>query len=277
MNINIDSIPVWMLFFVTAFAVMLAVEIGYRIGRIIIQRNWYYKEMSVAVINASILGLVAFMLALTFGMVADRYEARKELAREEANAIGTTYLRADFLPASDIKKVKVLLKEYVDIRLNAVQAHDLVSLYQVKPRVDDIQRQLWDIAVLNVRNNPNSTALALYIQSLNTVIDLHALRLSIGLHSRIPGGIWFVLYLLMIFGMLGVGYETAISDSKKSRIIPILSITFSLVIALIISLDRPFSSFITVSQQSLANLRVSMEVGADATNKYIAMPLRGSQ
>ncbi len=95
------------------------------------------------------------------------------------------------------------------------------------------------------------------------MIDLHALRVVIGLEARVPIGIWMALYALIILGMIGVGFQTVISESTgRSRAPLILAFSFSVVIALIASLDRPQSGFITVSQQPLNNVLTWMESGA---------------
>jgi hypothetical protein len=128
-----------------------------------------------------------------------------------------------------------------------------------------IQHQLWDMAVRNARKDLDSDIGALYIASLNELIDIHASRVAVGLHVRIPSGIWLVLYALVILGMLGIGYQAAIAgSSKRSLAMPLLAFSFSLVIALIISLDRPQSDFITVSQRPLEDLRASMAAGFEA-------------
>lgn len=253
-----DAIPTWALFGGTIILVMMAVEAGYRLGQASHRRSEQEKLPPVSSMAGAILGLVAFMLAFTFGIVAGRYDARKALVRDEANAIRTAHLRSDFLPEPDRGRVAGLLKDYVDLRLAAVRSRDLA---QVRTALGDsarIQRQLWDMAVVNARKDMNSPVAALYVESLNEVIRLQALRVVVGLQARIPSGIWLVLYALVILGMLGVGYHGAIAGSRRSWATPILALSFSTVIALIASLDRPQSGFIRVSQQPLEDVRALM-------------------
>jgi len=94
--------------------------------------------------------------------------------------------------------------------------------------------------------------------------DLHALRVNQGLQARVPSGIWFVLYALLVLGMIAVGYQTAIADSRRSRVTVVLAISFSLVIALIAALDHPMSRFISVSQQPLVSLQLEMRNTPDS-------------
>ena len=65
---------------------------------------------------AATLGLLAFILAFTFGLAASRFDSRMQVLLDEANAIGTTYLRAGMLPEQG-KQIRALLREYADARL----------------------------------------------------------------------------------------------------------------------------------------------------------------
>lgn len=255
---SVDTLPIGVLFALTFLTVMGAFEAGFRMAHASRRNLEEEKESSASAIAGSILALVAFMLAFTFGIVSDRYDARKALVLEEANAIGTAYLRTDFMSEPDRSRTAALFREYVDSRLAAVEARDMAEVSKALLAANDVQRQLWDMAVDNARKDMNSDVAALYIDALNRVIDLHAMRVAIGAQARIPAGIWLILSILVALGMLAVGYQTAIAGSRRSRVTPLLAIAFALVIALIASLDRPYGRFIPVSQQPLKDLRQSM-------------------
>jgi hypothetical protein len=253
-----ETIPVWMFLLATFIVITVAIEVGYRLGHVAHRRSEEEKESPVSAISAAILGLLAFMLAFTFGIVSERYDARKGLVREEANAIRTAFLRSDFLPEADRGEAANLLRKYVDGRLSAVRSGDLGQLKVALAEAERIQRRLWAMAVANARLDMNSDVAALYIESLNEMINFHALRVAVGL-QRIPAGIWQALCILVILGMVGVGYQTAIAGSRRSWSMPIMAFSFSLVIALISSLDRPFSDLIRISQQPLEDVRAGMD------------------
>lgn len=265
---SLDVIPIGVLFIGAILIVMLSIEVGYRAGRISHRRSEDEKESPVSAIAGSVLGLVAFMLAFTFGIVAQRFDTRKGLVREEANAIRTTWLRSDFLPEPDRAEAGRLLREYVDARLEGVR---LVQSGERAPEhigkvlsdAERIQRRLWEMAVANARKDMNSDVAALYLDSLNQVIELHASRVAIGLQQRIPVGIWIVLCSLTFFGMAAVGYQTGIAGSKRSSARPLLAISFSMVVSLIASLDRPHGGSLKVSQQPLMDLHEAMTSGAE--------------
>ncbi|GAA5123307.1 hypothetical protein JIN84_11230 [Luteolibacter yonseiensis] len=261
---NTDFIPIWLLFLGTVLIVMLSIEAGYRLGHRSHRKSGEEKESPVSAIAGSVLGLSAFLLAFTFGIVSDRYDSRKALVREEANIIGTTYLRADFLPEDDRAVAKSLLKEYVSNRIGSVESlhSGRMTPGEMEARlakVSAIHKVLWDMAVTNARKDMNSDVAALYIDSLNSLIDIHALRIAVGLQARIPRGIWFALSCLTALGMASIGYQTGIAGSKRSIAKGVLAIAFSLVIALIASLDRPQGSYVTVSQQPLIDVLKSMD------------------
>jgi hypothetical protein len=258
---SIDTFPIPVLFIGTILFVIVSIEMGYQLGRIAHKRFEDEKESSVSSIAGSVLGLLAFMLAFSFGIVTNRFDDRKALVREEANAIGTAYLRADFMPEPDRSATKELFRAYVDLRVGAAQSLDVGQIQKALADSSRIQGQLWDMAVVNARKDMNSDIIALYVESLNDVIDAHARRVAVALQQRIPPGIWIVLCSLMCFGMAGVGYQTGIAGSKRSGIRPILAISFSMVIVLIVALDRPYSGYIKVSQQPLIDLQESIASG----------------
>jgi hypothetical protein len=256
---SLDVIPIGVLFAATIILVVIAIEAGYRLGKAVHRRSEKEKEASVSAIVGAILGLVAFILAFTFEIVSNRYDARKALVCDEANAISTAYLRTEFMSEPDRGKTKKLFKEYVDARVAVANSRDFENVQKVLTEANLFQHQLWDMAVANAFKDMHSPVAALYIDSLNKVIDIHALRVAVGLRARIPAGIWLVLYIIVVLGMVGVGYQTAITGStERSWAMPLLALAFSLVIALIASLDRPQSGFITVTQQPLVDLQASM-------------------
>jgi hypothetical protein len=256
-----DALPIGAVFAATILVVVFAIEGGYRLGRAARRRSEDEKESPVSAIAATILALLAFIMAFTFGIVSDRYDARKTLVREEANAIRTAWSRSDFLPEPDRGEAVGLLRNYVGRRLAAVQSNDLAQVRAAVVESERIQRRLWEMAVVNARKDMNSDVAALYIESLNELSNIHASRVNVGLQARMPAGIWLALYALLVLAMLAVGYQTAIADSRRSWIMLMLALSFSLVITLIAALDRPQSGYVPVSQQPLEDVRALLDAG----------------
>lgn len=257
---NLDAVPIWAVFTGTIVLVLASIDAGYRLGLFSRKRSEDEKEAPVSGVSGAILGLTAFMLAFTFSMVAERFEARKALVREDANALRMTYLRAAFLPPEDRRQTRALLNEYLAQRLDFVHAgNDDPAV--VKATMEDksrLQRKLWDIAVANAGKDLNSDVAALYIESLNDVFAVDANRIAVGLQARVPSALWAVLYGLTFLGMMSIGYHTGIAASKRSKATVILAVAFALVTTVIALLDRP-GSHTQVTQQPLADLQAFFE------------------
>src|SRR5215475_5403663 len=181
-NALIDALPLWDLFIAILGVVLLSVECGYRLGKFRLSRREQEKEAPVGTMVGATLGLLAFILAFTFGLAAARFDTRRQLLLDEANAIGTTYLRAGMLPERG-QQVRDLLRDYVAARLDAVQPGNLGGGIR---RSEDIQQKVWNEAETVGSKNPNSIVVGLFVQSLNQMIDLHAARMQAGMRSRIP-------------------------------------------------------------------------------------------
>ncbi|MGD9646319.1 MAG: hypothetical protein AB7U73_11460 [Pirellulales bacterium] len=251
----LDALPLWALFTLTIVGVGIAVEIGYHVGRF----RWTRApeaEAPVVSMVAAMLGLLAFMLAFTFGFAAARYDDRKRTILEEANAIGTTYLRAGMLSEPQRSEVRQLLRKYVDVRLEATRPGELAGALASST---ELQQQLWDQATLVAKDDPRSVVNGLFIQSLNQVIDLHSVRLMLGVRSRLPVTIWGALFLVGGSSMLTVGYQEGLSGKRRSPASLGLVVAFSVVLWLIVDLDRPLGGLIQTSQQALIDLQSSIK------------------
>ncbi len=248
----IDILPLWLLIVCIALGVIAAIEVGYRIGRCRARMSTHEVEAPVGTMVGATLGLLAFILAFTFGLAATQFEARREMVVEEANAIGTTFLRAGMLPKSQTAEVRSLLKEYVDIRLEVVKSLDIEQTLQ---RSDQLHRQLWQHAETAGHLQKDSIPVGLFIESLNELIDVHAKRIQVGLRNRLPILLWGTLLILTVFAMAGVGYHEGLFKSVRSPAIFILVISFSIIIALIADLDRPQEGVMKVSQEAMLQLQ----------------------
>jgi hypothetical protein len=252
----LDPFPLWSILPLTVVVGLASFEFGYRIAHYRQQQHQEEKETPVGGMVAGTLGLLAFMLAFTFGLAGARFEDRRQVVLSEANAIGTCYLRAAMLPEPMRTEVKNLLREYVDLRLEAVQQPG--KLDEALSKSEALQGRLWAQAVA-VTEKDRSPIAALFVASLNDVIDLHATRVMAGLRSRVPGVIWIVLYVLAILAMEMIGYHAGLANSRRSIAAVALIIGFALVLFLIADLDRPGQGMLRVSQETMLDLRKSMK------------------
>ncbi|OHB45749.1 MAG: hypothetical protein A2178_01005 [Planctomycetes bacterium GWC2_49_10] len=265
----LDQIPLWGVFGLTAFAVFVAICIGTFLGLRRRRKPDYEGEASLGTIISATLGLVAFMLAFTFGITAERFQARRQLLLNEVNAIGTTYLRAGLLLEPHQSQVCKLLREYVDVRVNLARTspHKQQSMLKdVIARSETLQDQMWSHAVLLARADRSSEIDALFINSLNEMIDLQTSRLTV-LSYRIPPAIWYSLYFITILSMVTVGYQVGLSGKSVLKLGVVLALTFSAVVFLISDLDRAGEGSLRVSQQPMFELQKKMQLSEDETGQ----------
>jgi hypothetical protein len=244
----LDALPLWGLFLAILLLVLLSVEGGYRLGIYRRSRSEEEKEAPVGAMVGATLGLLAFILAFTFGLAAARFDTRRQVLLDEANAIGTTYRR---------EAIRSLLRDYVDVRLEAVRSGNVTEGIR---RSEHLHDQLWAQAVAIGETHPMSIVVGLFVQSLNEVIDLHAKRVTAGLRNRIPGAIWVALFAVAVLSLAAMGYHAGLSRTSRSLAELAVAFTFAVVIGLIADLDRPQEGVLKVSQQALIDLRQSMQV-----------------
>jgi hypothetical protein len=251
----LDIVPLSLLFPVTIAFVLAAIEIGFRVGRRRAAVAEPEKESPVGAMVGASLGLLAFLLAFTFGFAASRFEARRTVLIQEVNAIGTAYLRTSMIPEPARTQARHLLRDYVDVRLDAARSAETDLAIR---RSVEIQKELWRGAATLADATPASIPVGLYVQSLNEMIDLHTTRINEGLRVRVPAVIWFVLYAVTALAMTELGYQTGLAGRRRPLSIPALALAFAAVLLLIADLDRPHAGMVRVSQQAMAELRQSM-------------------
>lgn len=230
-------------------------EIGYRIGGWRERRAAGEVSGPTGMIAGSILALMAFLLAITTGMAADRYDARRALVLEEANSIGTTLLRAGYLPEPYSAQLETLLREYVPLRIPS----DQDELEAQISRSVEIHEEMWTIAEELARESGERPVVAIFIESLNETIDLHESRITAGLYARVPPTVIWLLALGVALSVGMVGYNAGLTGRRSMVSAVVLAVALSAVIALVIDLDRPGDGIIRTNQQPLIDLRNSLD------------------
>jgi len=256
-NPLIDAVPLWALFPLAFVLILAGHEAGFRLGQPRSGKSRDENESSLGGMVAAELGLLAFLLAFTFGIATSRFDGRRQILLDEANSIGTTYLRAGMLPEAQREPVRKLLMEYVDVRIAAAQGGPLE--YGIR-RSEELQALLWSEAVAATEKDSRSVPIGLFVQSLNETIDLHTKRVTAGLRSRIPTTVWVVLFAVAILAFGAVGYQGGLARTKRSPAVLVVALTFAAVIWLVADLERPGQGLLQVSQQPMIDLRSSMNL-----------------
>jgi hypothetical protein len=253
---SIFSSQLHVLLIVAALLIILA-ELGFRSAFLQRPRAEDKYLEHIGTIHGAVLGLLALLLGFTFAMVVQRYDLRRDLVVEEANAIGTTFLRASFLPEPHRGEVQGLLRRYIDTRLDFYRAgEDETKLSAAETASAAIQRQLWIHATL--AGELSATPLvATFVTSLNETIDLDASRLA-AMRNRVPMPVWLLLLLVAGCGCWLSGYSSRGNGTRSGFSQVLLPVLITLVITILTDLATPRRGLVGVSQQSLVDLKESL-------------------
>lgn len=251
------SLPI---IFLVSIVVLLAAS---EAGRFIGMRASGRGGDDVSTLEGAILGLLALMIGFTFAMTLSRFEARRDAVLAEANAIGTTALRARLLPSPHNIEINKLLREYVKVRLDITQR--VASAAELKAaivRSSEIHEALWQQTKLVAAKNNGMVPTGLFIQTLNEMIDDHGERLE-ALRNRVPNIVLVALYGVAIVACALAGYGNGLETHRVRLPVYTTALLIAAVILLIQDLDRPTTGFIKTSQQPMIDTAASIAAYPD--------------
>jgi hypothetical protein len=251
-NQLLDSLPIAGVFAAFVIFTMLCYEGGFRFGRWYQERTPGEQEGPTGMLVGSILALLAFLLAVTMGMASDRFDARRANVLDEANAIGTTYLRAGYLPEPASSQTRELLREYVPLRIVITDKENVAADIA---RSTALLSQMWTIGEGVAKTTNQGDLVSLYLDSLNQTIDLHERRITAGIYSRVPETVLLLLIGGSALSLLMVGYSAGLTKRRSLLSAVVLVLALGAVITIVVDLDRPREGFIQVSQQPLIDVQ----------------------
>ena len=239
-------------------AVLGATAVGVFLGRRVRHLSDALKE-PFGVLQAALLGVVGLILAFGLSLAVTRYENRRDAVVDEANTIGTTFLRAETLPEPMRTRTLILLRSYAQSAVSLTnyvpgsgKAQDAIELE------DAIQRQLWALNGQVLALQPVQTAPRLYEETLNEMIDAQATRIA-GLNNRVPGA---VLFLEVLGAALALGLLAAYLAIVGRGVVAV-SLAAVLVTGLLFvtcDLDRPTRGPIQVPDSALRSVADEMQL-----------------
>lgn len=251
---NLTRFPILVL--AASFFVML---LSARAGLFLNKRQSKMDEgvrQDIDLIVAAVLTLLGLIIGFSFSMATNRYDLRKNYEEAEANAIGTEYVRADLLPATEAAKVRVLLKEYLDQRILFYETHDERELQQINARTAQLQSQLW--AVVQISASTQATPIiALAVSGMNDVLNSQGYTQA-AWWNRIPLGAWLLMAAVAICANLLVGYGVHSTETGMVRLL-VLPLVLCIAFFLIADIDSPRRGIIIVHPQNLLSLAQSMQ------------------
>ncbi|MGZ5900738.1 MAG: bestrophin-like domain [Reyranella sp.] len=259
MMTELNDYPLPVILAVSLVVILGASEIGRWLG----VRSARYGEDSVATLEGAILGLLALMIGFTFAMALSRFEARRDALLNEANAIGTTALRARLLPAPHNTESVKLLREYVQRRLDVTsRPASSQDLRDAIAQSNRLQEALWQQAKAVAAKDNAMVPTGIFIQALNEMIDDQEKRLT-ALYNRLPLITLIALYGVAVVAVGFAGYASG-QQARHSRLpVYITGILVASMILLIQDLDRPGAGFIRVSQQPMIDTAAAIAAYPD--------------
>jgi hypothetical protein len=240
-----------------AAALIVTSEAMYRFGR---TRTDLYDEKlggQISTVQAATLGLLALVLGFTMSMAEGRYNTRRQILVAEANAVGTTYLRADILPEPERTRTRELLRRYIDERLAYFSASE-GEAPAVTVRSQAIAADVWNLAVETARLHPDWDVLSSYLEATTDMIELEATR-DLAIRARVPGLIDSLLLLIAFTAMGVTGFATGLSRTRTALTLYIVPVLIALACAVINDLDRTRFGFISTGDRPMQRLKLKLE------------------
>lgn len=241
------------------FGMLLLLELGRRLG---LRRKGKAEDAArpgLGAVEGAVFGLLGLMIAFTFSGAATRFDNRRQLIIEEANAIGTAWLRLDLLPPAAQPELRDLFRQYVDARLAVYEKMpDLKAALAETDHVNGLQNKIWSRAVAAGQESPSVLAVQL-VPALNEMFDLAATRMAVSqIHP--PTVIFLTLAVLALTSALLAGYAMAGGQSRSWIHVIGFALILAATVYVILDLEFPRVGFIRVDgfDQLLRDVRRSM-------------------
>ncbi len=250
----IETAPLWQLA-VLSFALMLG---SWEVGRLLqarLARQLHKDDVpDEGYILSGILGLLALLIAFTFGLALDRYETRRELVVTEANALGTAWLRTSLI--DNPAPLRAALKDYAKARV-AFSLANASQLSAAHAAANAKQEKLWAEAVAALGDQRTTALASTVLAPINEAIDTAATRAA-ALDARLPASVALILglYALISAGMLGYVVAKNGGNQRAASLLLFMMVTLSFL--LIEDLDRARDGAIQVPQQPMLEALAAM-------------------
>jgi len=241
------------IFVIPFLIVLIPIFIGQRYGVYQSKKSADLQHASVGSVVGAAFGLLAFILAFTFQITAERYNARKELLLDEVTDIRTLYLQSGLIEEPIRTDTKKLLSEYVDLRVEATG--NTAKLRYVVSRSQQILDKLWTFTETLAEHDRSSEVYALFTTSVNKLVDDFNQRITVTFEYRLPEMILWTLFTIAFLSMLALGYQFGISGKGNIGINLLLAIIFAIVMMLVLALDRPELGLSKLNQKPMVTLQ----------------------
>jgi hypothetical protein len=237
------------------FGVLFVVFAGAIVFGASVLRRWVKlsseEREDFSIVQTSTLTLLALLIGFTLSMAVNRYDQRKNLEENEANAIGTEYARADVVAASLGTRIKMELVHYAQLRREHFQARDPGELARIDRQTTQSQTELWQLATQVANDQPTPIGAAV-MTGMNDVLNSQDYS-EAALENRIPLGAWALMIVIAVLACVVQGYG-AKGRIRRGLLVVFLPVTVALSLALIADIDSPRGGIIHVQPQNLTRL-----------------------
>ena len=242
---------------------MAALQFGYRLGLRQQASSGEPDKTHANALHGAVLGLLALLLGFTFAMSVSRYENRKTLMVDQANAIGTAALRGKLLPAPHAERTTTLFREYIETRFHYnASVRGSAGIDEAEARAGRIENELWEISRVLLTEDPRSQPASLYTQALNEMFDIREKR-RFALDDHVPLAVTIMLVAVAMTAMGLVAYAGGLNGRRHFLSNFTFAFLIALVLVIILDIDAPRVGFVKASQDSLIRLDDSLTPAPD--------------
>jgi hypothetical protein len=236
-------------------AMWLSAEVGTRyFKRIKLEDE---EQVQFNLILGGTLTLLGLLVGFSFSMAIGRYDQRKNYEEEEANAIGTEYLRADLLSSDDAANVQRLLAKYVSLRIMFYESQNKAQIQRINSDTAELQNGMWSIVKRAAQTQP-TPPIALVVSGMNDVINSQGYTQA-AWWNRIPIAAWYLMEVVAVCCNLLLGFATRHGPQRDRNVLLfILPFVLSIALFLLADLDSPRGGLIKVHPQNLISLSRSL-------------------
>lgn len=254
---------------ILAAAMMLAAEVGFLAGRWRHPTAEDQAKSHFGAVRNSLLGLLALLLAFSFGMSVQRYETRRGLVVDDATPLQALYLRCSLLPDDQRSRFKKLLRQYLDFRANdTIIRHGVTpqAIAGLAARSEEIHAKMWESARSMAQQDPPPKQSEEMVKLLIESSTVHSKRVQ-AYYSRVPDPIIWLLLGTAVVSMITVGFSGGLNKHRGM----LAGILFSLVVCgtvyVVLQMDRPGRGLLAVDQGPMVRLKQLVDKDPEAAGE----------
>jgi hypothetical protein len=253
------DVPTWAIVVGLLVLSLVANELGFRHGH---NRHDQETELSKTVSNTlkgSIFALVALLLAFSFSATSSRYDMRQRLVLDQANAIGTAYLRAGLLGTAARDAIRGTLRQYVQVRLESYRSgYHTARSGELQLQIERLMSDLWREVERENASNPEAIRTSLIVPAANEVIDLSSSRAWAN-RNHLPDPVLALLLTSVIISSLLLGHSSGQAGRRHPGLWLASNVVLVLVLYVVLDFDRPRRGIIRIDQAPLTELQAALE------------------